>query len=106
MEGPDHKASLEPSELKAMVSAIRNVELCIGDGVKKVSASEAKNQDIARKSIIARRAIKAGEVFSEENITTKRPGSGINPMHWYELLGKTARHDYEEDYLIEKDELD
>lgn len=106
MEGPDHKASLEPDELKAMVDSIRNVELSIGDGVKKVSASELKNQDIARKSIIAAKTIKAGEVFNEDNITTKRPGNGINPMRWFELLGKTAKHDYEEDYLIEKDELD
>ena len=106
MEGPDHKASLEPQELAEMVRSIRNVEQAIGDGVKKVSASELKNQDIARKSIIAPRAIKAGEVFTEENITTKRPGNGIDPMRWFELLGKTAKHDYEEDYLIEKDELD
>lgn len=106
MEGPDHKASLEPDELKAMVDSIRNVELSIGDGVKKVSTSELKNQDIARKSIIAARSIKAGEVFNEDNITTKRPGNGINPMRWFDLLGKTAKHDYEEDYLIEKDELD
>ena len=106
MEGPDHKASIEPDELKQMVSSIRNVEAAIGDGVKKVSASEMKNKDIARKSIIAKTAIRAGEVFSEDNITTKRPGSGINPMRWFELLGKTAKHDYEEDYLIEKDELD
>ncbi len=106
MEGPDHKASLEPQELAEMVRTIRNVEQAIGDGVKKVSASELKNQDIARKSIIAAKAIKAGETFSKENITTKRPGSGIDPMRWFDLLGKTAKHDYEEDYLIEKDELD
>ena len=106
MEGPDHKASIEPAELTQMVSSIRNVEVAIGDGVKKVSASEMKNKDIARKSIIAKTAIKKGEVFSEENITTKRPGSGINPMRWFDLLGKTAKHDYEEDYLIESDELD
>ena len=106
MEGPDHKASIEPAELTQMVSSIRNVEVAIGDGVKKVSASEMKNKDIARKSIIAKTAIKKGEVFSEENITTKRPGSGINPMKWFDLLGKTAKHDYEEDYLIESDELD
>ncbi|MBQ6560014.1 MAG: N-acetylneuraminate synthase [Erysipelotrichaceae bacterium] len=106
MEGPDHKASLEPQELAEMVRTIRNVEQAIGDGVKKVSASELKNQDIARKSIIAAKAIKAGEVFTEDNITTKRPGNGIDPMRWFELLGKTAKHDYEEDYLIEKDELD
>ncbi|MBQ6334442.1 MAG: N-acetylneuraminate synthase [Erysipelotrichaceae bacterium] len=105
MEGPDHKASIEPDELKQMVSMIRHVEASIGDGIKKVSASEAKNQDIARKSIIARTSIKAGDVFSEENITTKRPGSGINPMKWFDLIGKTAKHDYKEDYLIEDDEL-
>ena len=106
MEGPDHKASIEPDELKSMVDQIRHVEVAIGNGEKKVSASEQKNQDIARKSIIAKTAIKAGDVFSEDNITTKRPGSGINPMRWFELLGKTAKHDYQEDYLIEKDELD
>ena len=106
MEGPDHKASIEPAELTQMVSSIRNVEVAIGDGVKKVSASEMKNKDIARKSIIAKTAIKKGDVFSKENITTKRPGSGINPMKWFNLLGKTAKHDYEEDYLIESDELD
>lgn len=106
MEGPDHKASLEPDELKQMVDSIRHVEMAKGDGVKRVSASEEKNKDIARKSIIASRKISKGDVFSEENITTKRPGSGINPMKWFDLLGKTAKHDYEEDYLIEKDELD
>ena len=106
MEGPDHKASIEPDELKSMVDQIRHVESAIGNGEKKVSASEAKNKDIARKSIIAKTAIAKGDVFSEDNVTTKRPGSGINPMRWFELLGKTAKHDYQEDYLIEKDELD
>lgn len=106
MEGPDHKASIEPQELKTMVSSIRNIENVIGDGNKVVSASELKNQAIARKSIIALTDIKKGDVFSEENITTKRPGSGINPMRWFDLLGKTAKHDYSEDYLIEKDELE
>ena len=105
MEGPDHKASIEPDELKSMVDQIRHVEVAIGNGEKKVSASELKNQDIARKSIIAKTAIKAGDVFTEDNVTTKRPGSGINPMRWFDLLGKTAKHDYQEDYLIEKDEL-
>jgi len=105
MEGPDHKASIEPDELKQMVSQIRHVETAIGDGVKKVSPSELKNQDIARKSIIAKTKIAKGDVFTEDNVTTKRPGSGINPMKWFELLGKTAKHDYEEDYLIEEDEL-
>ena len=105
MEGPDHKASIEPDELKSMVDQIRHVEVAIGNGEKKVSASELKNQDIARKSIIAKTAIKAGDVFTEDNVTTKRPGSGINPMRWFDLLGKTAKHDYQEDYLIEEDEL-
>ena len=106
MDGPDHKASLEPDELKQMVDSIRNVEKAIGNGEKVVSASEEKNISIARKSIIAKTNIKAGDVFTEENITTKRPGSGINPMDWFKLLGKTAKHDYEEDYLINIDELD
>ena len=106
MEGPDHKASIEPSELKQMVGAIRNIEQTIGDGNKVVSNSERKNQDIARKSIIAKTDIKKGDIFSEDNITTKRPGSGINPMKWFDLIGKTAKHDYQGDYLIELDELD
>ena len=106
MEGPDHKASIEPNELKQMISAIRNIEQTIGDGNKVISSSEKKNQDIARKSIIAKTDIKKGDVFSEDNITTKRPGSGINPMKWFDLIGKTAKHDYQEDYLIELDELD
>ena len=106
MEGPDHKASLEPQELKQMVDSIRNVEKAIGDGIKKVSKSEEKNKDIARKSIIASKAIKAGDIFTEDNVTTKRPGNGINPMKWFDLLGRTAKHNYEEDYLIELDELD
>ena len=101
MEGPDHKASLEPQELKVMVDAIRNIELAMGDGKKHVSNSERKNIAIARKSIIAARAIKAGEVFTEENLTVKRPGNGINPMRWVEVLGKTAKRDFIEDELIE-----
>ena len=106
MEGPDHKASIEPDELKSMVQQIRHVEVAIGDGVKRVSPSEEKNKDIARKSIIAKTDIQSGDTFSEENVTTKRPGSGIDPMRWFELLGKKAKHDYKEDYLIEEDELD
>ena len=105
MEGPDHKASLEPDELKQMVNSIRNVEKAIGNGNKTVSKSEAKNIEIARKSIIAKKTIKKGEIFSEENLTTKRPGKGINPMKWFEIIGKVAKHDYEEDCLIELDEL-
>ena len=102
MEGPDHKASLEPDELKAMVSAIRNIEKAVGgDGTKHVSDSEKKNIAIARKSIVAACDMKAGEVFTEQNLTVKRPGSGISPMRWEELLGQKAKRDFNEDELIE-----
>lgn len=100
MEGPDHKASLEPGELAAMVRAVRNVELALGDGKKHVTESEAKNKPIARKSIVARRAIRAGETFTAENLTVKRPGDGISPMRWHEVLGQTAKRDFEEDEKI------
>jgi len=105
MEGPDHRASLEPDELKAMVSAIRHIELSLGDGIKRRTASETKNVSVARKSIVAKKAIKKGEIFTEENITVKRPGTGINPMKWYEILGKAADNDYIEDQIISKDIL-
>jgi len=101
MEGPDHKASLEPHELKAMIDAIVNIEKALGNGIKKPSKSELKNKDIARKSIVAKREIKKGEIFTEDNITVKRPGNGISPMRWYEVLGKVASRDYKEDELIE-----
>lgn len=101
MEGPDHKASLEPDELKAMVDAIRNIEQALGDGHKHVSPSERKNMDIARKSIVAARDIRKGEVLTEENITTKRPGNGISPMRWDSVIGTTAIHDFGYDELIE-----
>jgi N,N'-diacetyllegionaminate synthase len=101
MEGPDHKASLEPHELKAMIDAIRNIEKSLGNGIKKPSKSELKNKDIVRKSIVAKRKIKKGEIFTENNITVKRPGNGISPMRWYEVLGKVALKDYKEDELIE-----
>lgn len=100
MEGPDHKASLEPDELKAMVSAIRNIEKSLGDGEKKRTESEAKNCAVARKSIVAKCKIQKGETFTEENLTVKRPGTGISPMKWYEVLGTKAEHDYEADELI------
>lgn len=100
LPGPDHKASLEPSELKAMVQAIRNVEKSLGSTIKQVSSSEAKNIDIARKSIVALRNIKKGEIFSEENLTTKRPGNGISPMQWDSVLGKKACKDFIADELI------
>lgn len=102
LPGPDHKASLEPDELKSMVSAIRNIEQAVGgDGTKHVSESERKNIAIARKSIVAARDIKAGEVFSEENLTVKRPGSGISPMRWEKVLGMKSKRDFNEDELIE-----
>jgi N,N'-diacetyllegionaminate synthase len=101
MEGPDHKASLEPHELKAMISAIRNVEASLGSGVKKPAPSEQKNMTIARKSIVANCKIKKGEVFTENNITVKRPGNGISPMKWFEVIGQVAIRNFEEDELIE-----
>lgn len=101
MEGPDHKASLNPSELQQMVVAIRNIEQAIGNGLKEPSSSEMANKGVARKSIVASRSIKQGEVFSEENLTTKRPGTGISPMKWYEVIGKVASRDFSEDEIIE-----
>lgn len=102
LPGPDHKASLEPDELKAMVSAIRNIEKAIGgSGLKEVSISEAKNKPIVRKSIVAAKKIVKGESFTVENLTVKRPGTGISPMQWDDVIGKTAKKDFEEDDLIE-----
>ena len=101
LPGPDHKASLEPGELKAMVAAIRNIESALGDGIKRLTPSEARNKPVARKSLVARQAIKAGEVFSAQNITTKRPGTGISPMRWDEVMGRTAPRDFVADELIE-----
>lgn len=101
MEGPDHKASLEPDELAAMVSAIRNIEQALGSGEKTASPSERKNIAVARKSIVAKRAIKAGERLTEENLTVKRPGSGVSPMRWRDVLGTAAIRDFEEDEMIE-----
>ena len=101
MEGPDHKASLEPHELAQMVSAIRNIEKALGDGVKRPSPSEEKNKPIARKSIVAQVAIKKGEVFTEQNLTVKRPGEGISPMQWENVLGQTAIRSFTPDEMIE-----
>ena len=101
MQGPDHKASLEPDELKAMVNAIRNIEKALGKGIKKPSPSEIKNKPIARKSIVAANNIKKGEVFTEENITVKRPGNGISPMRWDKVSGRIAKRDFSADELIE-----
>lgn len=100
MPGPDHKASLEPAELKALVEGIRKVEAALGDGKKQPTDSEVKNRAIARKSIVAAKTIKKDEVFTEDNLTTKRPGSGISPMKWKEIIGTKATRDYEEDELI------
>ncbi len=101
LPGPDHQASLEPAELAAMVAAIRNIEIALGDGVKRLTPSEAKNKPVARKSLVASRAIKAGEVFSADNLTAKRPGTGLSPMYWDTIVGKQARRDFAEDELIE-----
>lgn len=101
MEGPDHKASLEPSELKAMVKSIRNIEQALGTGHKTISESERKNIEIARKSIVAAKDIKEGDIFTEDNITVKRPGNGISPMEWENVIGKVAKRNFQEEELIE-----
>ena len=100
LPGPDHKASLEPDDLKAMVQAIRNIEKSLGNGIKRSSPSEVKNKPIARKSLVASQPIKTGELFGATNITAKRPGTGISPMRWDEVLGQVAQKDYERDELI------
>lgn len=101
LPGPDHKASLEPDELKAMVSAIRNIEVALGDGIKRLTPSEERNKPVVRKSLVASRAIKVGEVFSTENITIKRPGTGISPMNWDAVMGRKSARDFAVDELIE-----
>lgn len=101
MEGPDHKASLEPKELKQMVDAIRNIEKALGTGIKKPSPSESKNKIVVRKSLVAKTDIKKGDIFTEENVGIKRPGNGISPMRWDEVIGKQANRYYEIDDLIE-----
>lgn len=101
MEGPDHRASLEPSELKDMVKAIRNIEAALGDGEKRVTTSERENMQIVRKSIVASVPIRKGEIFTEDNLAVKRPGNGISPMCWNEVLGQTAARDYDVDEMIE-----
>ena len=100
MQGPDHKASLEPDELIAMVQGIRNIELALGDGVKKPSRSETPNIAVARKSLVANHDIKKGDVFSEDNLAIKRPGNGISPMKWDAIIGTVASRDYNMDELI------
>ena len=101
MKGPDHKASLEPDELKQMVDSIRNIEKALGSGTKRPAESEKKNIAIARKSIVAKTQIKKGELLTTENITTKRPGDGISPMRWNEVIGTCAIRDFDEDELLE-----
>ena len=102
LPGPDHRASLEPEELKSMVVAIRNIEKAISkSGLKEPSKSELKNKEVARKSIVSAREIKKGEEFNEENLTIKRPGNGISPMEWDHVLGQKAKRDFNEDELIE-----
>jgi N,N'-diacetyllegionaminate synthase len=101
MPGPDHAASLEPAELTAMVAAIRNIERALGDGVKRPSPSELQNKSAARKSLVASRRIQAGEPFTEDNLAVKRPGTGISPMRWQEVLGRKAPRDFAPDELID-----
>jgi N,N'-diacetyllegionaminate synthase len=101
LPGPDHKASLEPEELKAMVAAIRNIEIALGDGIKRLTPSEARNKPIARKSLVATRPIKTGELFNAKNTMAKRPGTGISPMRWEVIMGRPASRDFAQDELIE-----
>ncbi|NRD79386.1 N-acetylneuraminate synthase [Bacillus sp. BRMEA1] len=101
MEGPDHKASLEFNELKTMIDAIRNIEIALGTNEKKVTESEVLNKVVVRKSIVAKSKIHKGEFFTEENLTVKRPGTGISPMKWYDVIGMKAIKDFEKDELIE-----
>ena len=102
LPGPDHKASATPEELKALCETVRRIEVIAGEGGKRVTDSERRNIIIARKSIVARRNIKKGEIYTEENITCKRPGNGISPMEWYNVIGTTATRDFLEDELIER----
>jgi N,N'-diacetyllegionaminate synthase len=101
LPGPDHKASLEPDEFAAMLRAIRNIEQAMGDGIKRPSSSETKNKPIARKSLVAAKPIRAGERFTVENVTAKRPGTGISPMRWDEVMDRIAARDFAADELIE-----
>jgi len=100
MKGPDHSSSLEPAELRAMVKAVRNIEKALGDGLKRPRYSEMQNLKVVRKSIVAKKPIAKGEKFTEENIAAKRPGTGISPMRWDEVIGKTASKNFEKDEMI------
>jgi N,N'-diacetyllegionaminate synthase len=99
--GPDHSASLDPDEFTKMVTAIRNIETALGDGIKATQPSEVSNRVVARRSIVASVDIAEGEAFTPRNISAKRPGSGISPMHWDEVIGRNAKRDFEKDELIE-----
>ena len=101
MQGPDHKASIEPDELKQMVRSIRNIEKALGNGRKEPCESELENLHISRKSIVASRDIKKGEQFTTENIVPRHAGKGISPARWYEVLGQCAKRDFIEDEMIE-----
>ncbi|PQJ24052.1 N-acetylneuraminate synthase [Limnobacter sp. SAORIC-690] len=101
LPGPDHKASLEPHQLKAMIEGIRNIEVALGDGIKRPSTSEFKNKPIARKSIVAAKEIKAGDLLTEDNLAVKRPGTGISPMQWDLVIGRTAKRNFGIDELID-----
>jgi len=100
LDGPDHKASLNPEELKSMIIAVRKIELALGTGIKEPSKSEIKNMINVRKSIVAKTFIKKGELFTEQNLTTKRPASGISPMRWNDFINKHAEKDFEQDEMI------
>ena len=101
LPGPDHKASLEPAELMSMIDAIRNIEMAVGDGIKRLMPSENENLNVIRKSIVARNMIRGGQVISSEDLATKRPGNGISPMRWEEIIGRVAKRDFFPDELIE-----
>ncbi len=101
LPGPDHKASLAPDQFKALVTAIRHVETALGDGIKQPGSSEAKNKPVVRKSLVAAKPIRAGEIFTADNLAAKRPGTGISPMRWDEIIGRTATRNYVIDELIE-----
>lgn len=101
MEGPDHLASLEPNELKTLIKSIRNIDIAFGDGIKRGGHSETKNKVIVRKSIVAKEKISFGQTFSEDNLTTKRPGSGLSPMMWETMIGRIADKEYDKDDLIQ-----
>jgi len=100
LPGPDHKASIEPAEFRKMVEGIRKIKLALGTGIKAPSPSEKKNMPLIRKSIVAKKPIRSGEIFSEENITVKRPGLGISPIHWDRIIGQVADRNYDKDDFI------